>query len=112
MKPIYYRLFVAFFLMMPFYSHAEFVMLEDFTLWSNTYETDTIRVYKKDNQPVVNPNSCGDPDSYMVASRLSEDARERIYSSLLAAKMANRTVKIWVSGCERERPAILHVTFD
>ena len=100
------------------FSHAHngnngWVTLSTFTLWSNTYEADTIRVSAPD---YYNPAGavCNNPDSYMVSSTISEQARQRIYSTLLAAKMANKPVNVSLATntCQEGRPKIINVTID
>lgn len=86
---------------------AEFVTLSNFTLWSNTYANAQIRL--SDVGVPINPSGCTDLDSYMVLSSLSAEIKNRIYSTLLSAKAMNRPVKLWVEGCESNRPAILTV---
>lgn len=83
------------------------VDISDFHLWSNTYEYDIIRVEVVSGYQ--NPSSCSQPDSYMVLTTLSESSKQRIYSTLLAAKMANRGVRLRVDGCQGDRPAIQNV---
>ncbi|WP_419227329.1 hypothetical protein [Alteromonas sp. OM2203] len=85
------------------------VTIESFKLWSNTYQTNTIRVVVDDS--VYNPaKTCSDIDSYMVASELSEESKNRLYSMLLAANLAGKPVKVFVdkSSCERNRPKIMN----
>lgn len=87
------------------------VTTEGFTVWSNTYGSDTIRVFPNDG--VYNPagSSCSDPDSYMVSTSLSKEAQQRIYATLMAAVMAKHAVDLILdtNGCEDGRPKILHV---
>jgi hypothetical protein len=82
-----------------------------YTLWSNTHNNNTIRIVLPAND-YYNPQSCSNVDSYMVASSLSTEARQRIYSTLLAAKLASKPVKLYVSSnaCEDARPQVLNVT--
>jgi hypothetical protein len=83
------------------------VDISDIKLWSNTYTADTIRV--ETSEARMNPSNCSDPDSYMVLSTLSEPTQQRIYSSLLAAKMSNKIIRLRIDGCQSERPAIINV---
>lgn len=86
------------------------VTLRNFSLWSNTHETDTIRVEVVDGY--YNPaQTCSNPDSYMVSSALSFEARSRIYSTLLAATLASKSIVAYInpSSCEKDRPQILNV---
>lgn len=57
---------------------------------------------------------CTDVDSYMVSSTLPADARQRIYSTLLAAKLAGKAVRLYVDSntCEDKRPKVYQVTVD
>jgi len=86
---------------------GEWVDLTDFYLWSNTYLLDIIRVQV--GGTVQNPSGCSDSDSYMVLTTLSEEAKQRIYSTLLAAKLAGRPVRLRIDGCESNKPAIISV---
>ena len=83
-----------------------FVKIKDYTVWSNTYSSDDIRV---SDVTVKNPDECTDPDSYFVASGLSADSKNRIYSALLAAAIADEEITIVINGCQQNRPAILSV---
>lgn len=86
--------------------------IDDFTLWSNTYTTDTVRI--EIDGDYYNPANCTDTDSMMVAAELSEEARARIYSTLLAAKLSSTPVKLFIdsSSCERTRPKVLNVVLE
>lgn len=86
------------------------VDVADYQLWSTTNGTDIIRLIPT-GVAVNNAQapSCPDADSYMVKSTLSASSIDRIYSSLLAAKMSSKPVTITISGCETSRPAIVNV---
>lgn len=84
------------------------VDLNDFELWSTTAGSDLIRVFPK-GVPVNNSATCGDADSYMVKTTLAPAAINRMYSTLLAAKMSAKPVRLMISGCETNRPAIVSV---
>lgn len=85
-----------------------FIDLADYQLWSTTNGTDVIRVVPI-GASVNNTQTptCSDADSYMVKSTLSAASINRIYSTMLAAKMASKPITIVVSGCELNRPAIV-----
>lgn len=83
------------------------VDISDYYLWSNTYQNDTIRIEVASGYQ--NPSGCSDPDSYMVLTTLPEPSKQRIYSTLLAAKMAGRGVRLRVDGCETGRPSVQNV---
>ena len=83
---------------------GEWVDLTGFYLWSNTYLLDVIRV--EVGGVIQNPGGCSDPDSYMVLTTLSAEAKQRIYSTLLAAKLAGRPVRLRVDGCESNKPPL------
>ena len=87
------------------------VTAKDYTLWSSTNGTDVIRLQVKDG--VYNPaGHCTDPDSYMVGRSLTKEAQQRIYSTLLSAKIAGHPVRLQLdtNNCEWSRPKILNVT--
>jgi hypothetical protein len=81
-------------------------------LWSNAYTAPQIRIALP-NQTVKNPSACpGDAntiDSYMVNETLPVDVKQRIYSTLLAAKMAKISIRLRIEGCYGGRPAITNV---
>ncbi|PCH65672.1 MAG: hypothetical protein COC04_01305 [Gammaproteobacteria bacterium] len=81
--------------------------IENFEVWSNTTaDLDQIRIT---GATMNNPDGCTDTDSYMVDTTLSEEVRGRIYSTLLAAVMASRKVRVTVDGCIINRPKIVIV---
>jgi hypothetical protein len=94
-----------------FFAASEFVTIQNFRVWSNTYGSDTIRV-DTPGSAFINPQSCTDPDSYMVSAELDDKSKARIYSALLAAVMAKKPITLWVNGCERDRPAILNTIIE
>lgn len=86
------------------------VTINNFRLWSNTYEQDTIRIEVNDGY--YNPAEVrSDPDSYKVPSELTQEARDKLFSSLLAANLAEKSLKAFInaSTCERQRPKIMNV---
>ena len=83
------------------------VDLTDFDLWSNIHTDTNVRIGVAGD--IANPSGCSGPDSYMVLSTLPQAIQQRIYSSLLTAKAAERPIKLRVEGCENSRPAVLHV---
>ena len=90
------------------YSLADgYVELVEYQLWSTTNGANTIRVIP--TGALVDAQGCSDPDSYMVKTTLEEAAINRIYSSLLTAKMSDKPVKIYIQGCEVNRSAIVNV---
>lgn len=50
----------------------------------------------------------------MVSSALSAEVRQRIYSTLLAAKLAGRPVRLYLdtNACESNRPRVNNVTIE
>ena len=89
------------------FSANNFYFMDNFELWSNTYETDVIRVV--DLGGIQNPESCGDPDSYYVSTALSSESQNRIYSTLMAAKISGKTIEIVLNGCEGNKPRLVSV---
>ena len=81
------------------------VDVSDYRLWSNFYLGNVIRL--ETSGTIQNPAGCSNPDSYMVLTTLTEEVRQRIYSTLLAATLAGRTVRLRVDGCETDRPAVI-----
>src|SRR5262245_46281518 len=59
-----------------------------------------------------NPELCSATVGYLVLSSLSAKNKDRIYSTLLAASMAQRPVYLYLSGCEQNRPGILVVALN
>ena len=84
-----------------------FYSMQDFQLWSNTYEWEVIRVI--DLNGTQNPEGCSDPDSYFVSQSLSLEAQNRIYSTLLAAKLSGLPIQVVLNGCENTKPRITNV---
>jgi len=50
----------------------------------------------------------------MVASELSTEAQQRIYSTLLAAKLSNKSVKAFINTgeCEQSCPKIMNIVIE
>jgi len=93
------------------YAHAAgTVYVTNFSVWSNTYNDPTIRVTTGETR--FNPESCTDPDSYMVDDTLPDLVKNRIFSTLMAAKMAGKKIRLWISGCYANRPAIKTVILE
>ena len=84
----------------------EFVELSDFQLWSTTNGEDAIRVIP--NGVAVRGQGCLDADSYIVKTTLTAPAISRVYATLLAAKMGSKPIKLFIAGCELNRPAIVN----
>ncbi len=87
------------------------VTAKNFTLWSNTYTSERIRLQVSDGYYNAS-RRCNNVDSYMVSVTLSKDAQQRIYSTLLSAVLAKRAVRLFIDSntCEGGRPKILNVT--
>lgn len=85
------------------------VTAKSYQLWTNTYGSKEIRVVPNDG--VYNPQGCSDPDSYMVSTAHADSVQQRIYSSLLAAKLAGQSVRLNIdsSACQGSKPRILTV---
>jgi hypothetical protein len=92
-------------------AHSAYVTLTDYTLWSTTLGSDVIRITASTR---INPANCLDPDSYLVPTTLSKEAKARIYTTLLTARALGKPVEVWVSDtiCESSRPAIDTVKFN
>jgi hypothetical protein len=90
-----------------------FVTISNFQLWSNTYANPQIRVVIS-GDTYYNPSNCSIPDSYMVSTALSDKIQDRMYSSLLSATMAKKSVVMRVenNGCENNRPRIITVIIE
>lgn len=86
------------------------VTIDNFQLWSNTYNSPEIRVVIT-GDTYYNPSNCPNTDSYMVTTAMSEKVQDRIYSALLSAVMAKKSVilRIENNGCQGGRPAIMNV---
>lgn len=89
------------------------VKISNFKLWSNTYQSDVIRIETSDGY--YNPaGRCSNLDSYMVSTVLSLEIQQRIFSTLLAALMAGKDIRLRLDTqlCEQDRPSILNVTIQ
>ncbi len=86
------------------------VTAQGYTLWSNTFEDSVIRIIPNDG--IYNPSNCSDTDSYFVSTAHNQDVQQRIYSILLSAAFAEKSVRLRLDteSCEGTRPKILHVT--
>ncbi|MBQ4831574.1 hypothetical protein J8L84_20050 [Alteromonas sp. MMG017] len=93
------------------FSYANFAEVEisTFQLWSTTRGLNIIRVIPTNSGSLSNPGNCTTLDSYMVRRSLTEEEKSRMYSTLLAAKMAGISVSLEIMGCEENRPAIRDV---
>lgn len=83
-----------------------------YALWSGTYTDPTIRIILTVSD-YYNPATCGNNDSYMVSTTISAESRQRLYSTLLAAKLAGKPVKLVLETannvCEQGRPKVVSV---
>lgn len=86
------------------------VTIQGYSLWSSTYKDPQIRVMIK-NDTYYNPArvACGELDSYMVSTQLSQAQQDKIFSILLSASIAQKSVRIRLDrdSCELNRPAII-----
>jgi len=98
------------FMSLPAYSTDTFVTLTEYELWSNTYNDSQIRILDLDG--VSNPESCTDPDSYFIDPATSDVLENRIYSTLLAAKIGNQEVTVVLNSCWSNRPRIINVILE
>lgn len=87
-----------------------YVTIENFQLWSNTYNSAEIRVVVA-GDTYYNPSNCPNTDSYMVTTTLPEKVQDRIYSTLLSAVLAKKSVVLRIenNGCQNNKPAIMNV---
>lgn len=90
-----------------------FVTINDFQLWSNTHNAPEIRVIII-GDTYYNPSNCPNTDSYMVTTAMSEKVQDRMYSALLSAVMAKKSVVLRIenNGCQSGRPAIMNVVIQ
>jgi hypothetical protein len=90
------------------------IVLTDPVVWSNTGHGDPPRITTP-NAAIVNPSNCNDtgrpPDSYFVASTLTQQAQSRLLAVLPSAKASGRSVSVRLSGCEQGRPAVVLAYF-
>lgn len=90
------------------------VTISNFDLWSNTYTEPQIRI-NLNNDTYYNPaGHCTLVDSYMVSTSLSEKQQDRIYSMLLSAVLAKKSLRVRLDTnyCENNRPMILNVVIN
>jgi hypothetical protein len=87
-----------------------FVTVANFQLWSNTHNSPEIRLMVI-GDTYYNPSGCPNPDSYMVTTSLSDKVQDRMYSMLLSALMAKKSVVLRIenNGCQGNRPMIMNV---
>jgi len=95
------------FITFPTHAANTFITLDNFELWSSTYEADTIRI--NDLNGEQNPETCTDPDTYFVSTAMSLEAQNRAYSTLMAAKLSKQPIQVILSGCQDGRPKVVSV---
>ncbi|MBK8186087.1 MAG: hypothetical protein IPK77_01865 [Cellvibrio sp.] len=116
MKKILFAIFLTF-LSSKSFSHDGnngWVTISNFDLWSNTYTEPQIRV-NLNGDTYYNPAGiCSSVDSYMVSTALTEKQQDRIYSMLLAAVTAKKSLRVRLDTnyCENNRPRILNVVIN
>ena len=90
-----------------------FVTIANFQLWTNNYNEPQIRVIVSGDTH-YNPSNCSNSDSYMVSTALSDKVQDRVYSALLSATLAKKSVILRVenNGCENNRPRIMNVVIQ
>ena len=87
---------------------------DDYLLWPGTYGKDKVRVQLVgDAGLAIDPGNCAADGtySYYVQSTLSQNVINRMYSLLLATKMAKQSLRIYVAGCEDGFPVIQSLQF-
>ena len=85
---------------------GSWVSIQNYELWSNTYNDDRIRIT---GITIQNPELCLDADSYMVHNGHPDAIKDRIYSALLSALISGKSIEIYIDGCESNRPRIKNV---
>ena len=86
-----------------------------YKLWTNTPGAgNAIRISLLVADYYNASGNCTDVDSYMVSSALPAEARQRIYSTLLSAKLAGKPVRLYIdsNNCESQRPMVMNVTIE
>lgn len=101
---------ILLFVSQPLFAANTYVDINSFKLWTSTFDADVVRV--RTSEPISNPENCIDPDSDVVGTQLSEKVKDRIYSTLLAANMAKKTIRVVSNGCEDNRPKINTVIIE
>ncbi len=79
---------------------------EDYYLWPAVYSTDNVRLQLIDQSKLIDPSGCKSSasDSYFLQANLNTEIKNKIYSLILATKMAKQDIQIWVHGCEGDNP--------
>jgi hypothetical protein len=91
---------------------------QPYYLWSNTYEDNIIRIMLRVPDyyhPYINTTSCPNSitaDSYMVSTAIPADARQRIFTTLLSAKLAGKPVRLFIDGCQGGLPRVQMVAVE
>lgn len=89
------------------------VVIDKFNVWAYTpgagIEDNVIRITVPGGTQVQNPRPCSDGDSYMVDYSLPAEAQSRIYSTLLSASVAGKsvTVVLNIEKCVNNRAAVV-----
>jgi hypothetical protein len=87
---------------------------DSYKLWTNAGSGNVIRISLRVPDYYNASQNCNDVDSYMVASTLPADVRQRIYTTLLSAKLAGKPVRLYIdtNNCEDNRPRVVNVTIE
>jgi hypothetical protein len=87
---------------------------DSYKLWTNAGAGNVIRISLKVADYYNPAEHCNDVDSYMVAAALGAEVRQRIYSTLLSAKLAGKPVRLYLdtNACEEQRPRVVNVTIE
>ncbi len=90
------------------------VTVNNMQLWSNTYLDPQIRVVLTGDTYYNPAVSCASVDSYMVSTALTEKQQDRIYSTMLSAVMAKKSImlRLDTNNCENGRPRIINVAIQ
>ncbi|MBA6302364.1 hypothetical protein [Colwellia sp. MB02u-14] len=86
---------------------------EDYYLWPAVYSTDNVRLQLIDKSKLSDPSGCKSvaSDSYFLQASLQTEIKNKIYSLILATKMAKQEIQMWVHGCEGDNPMVQAVRY-
>jgi hypothetical protein len=82
------------------------IVVSGIQVWSSASGDNIIRVTTP-GQAIINPDSCGDPDSYFVRTTSAKEVQARIYATLLVtvASRSGRRSSTHIYECPARHPA-------
>ena len=87
----------------------------DYLLWPGVYSSDKIRVQLVGDaiSNFRDPSVCASENqtSYFLHPSLPVEVVNRMYDTLLSTKLANKSLRIYITGCDEGRPTIQAIQY-